>query len=347
MSESILLISKKLKMKRAIKYLLTIIAGFILLGSCSKEDKIMIGYSLGPSHERWEKDIDYFNTRVNSLGGEVLVAKAENNHEKQVEQAKKLIKDGAKVLVVVPVNSDAAAEIVKNAHKENVKVIAYDRIIKNCDLDFYITFDNIKVGEMQAEYLTRSKPKGKYAVLGGDADDHNSLLLRLGQMNIIQPVAESGEIEVVVDKYINNWSTEEAFKTIDSYLLKNPGELDAIVASNDNLASGAYKALEKHGLSGDVLLSGQDAELEACRRIVKGQQTMTIYKFIETLAVTAASTAVSLAKGEPIMSTQITVNNDKTMVPAILLPSMISVHSDNIRMTVVADGYLDEKKIFE
>jgi D-xylose ABC transporter substrate-binding protein len=281
------------------------------------------------------------------MGGEVLVARAENDQEKQINQANELIKEGAKVLVVVPVDSEASAELVKQAHSKNVKVIAYDRIIKNCNLDFYITFDNLKVGEMQAEYLTRAKDSGKYAILGGDANDHNSLLLRLGQMNILQPKIESGDIKVVVDKYVKNWSTDIAFATIDSYLSKNPGELDAIVASNDNLATGAYRALEKHGMNGKVLLSGQDAELDACRRIAKGQQTMTVYKFIETLAVTAASTAVSIAKNEPIMSTQLTVNNDRIMVPSILLPSMIAVHNENIRMTVVADGYLDEKKIFE
>ncbi len=316
------------------------------LWSCEKDDEVKIGFSLGPSHERWQKDIDYFSTRINSAGGILLVAEAENDHEVQVEQVRNLIKKNIDVLVIVPVDSEKAAEIVELAHDNNISVIAYDRIIKNSDLDFYISFDNMRVGEMQAEYLSKVKPEGNYAVLGGDPGDHNSLLLRLGQMNVLQPLIEKGSISLVLDTYITDWSSSRAEKIIDNYLQDNPEGLDAIVASNDNIATGAFNALVKHGLDGKVLLSGQDAEVEACQRIVRGNQTMTVYKYIETLAVTAASTAMSIAKGDKIMNTEISINNNKVMVPAILLPSMITINSENMRMTVIADGYMNEQMIF-
>lgn len=318
----------------------------ILISGCKRTEDVRIGFSVGPSHERWEKDIDYFSARIRNAGATVFVAEAENSHEKQVEQVKGLLGNKIDVLVLVPVDSRRAAEIVRLAHQNDIRVIAYDRIVNNCDLDFYISFDNMRVGEMQAEYLTRIRPTGKYAVLGGDAGDNNSLLLRLGHMNILQPFVESRNISIVVDEYVSGWSADEAFRIIDNYLESNPGQLDAIVASNDHIAEGAFNALAKHNLAGKVLLSGQDAEVTACQRIVQGLQTMTVYKYIETLATTTASTALSLARGDPVMNTQLSINNGQVMVPSILLSSMVTVHPENIRMTVIADGYLNEEMIY-
>lgn len=319
----------------------------LIFMGCTQSDEVKIGFSLGPSHERWKKDLDYFTTRINSAGGTLYIERAEDDHEKQVEQVEDLIKKKISVLVIVPTDSEKAAEIVELAHQHNIQVIAYDRIIKNSDLDFYISFDNMRVGEMQAEYLTRMRPQGYYALLGGDPQDHNSGLLRLGQMNVLQPLIENNNINLVIDQHMKDWSSEQAFEVINQYLQENPNKLDAIIASNDNIAGGAFKALAQHNLEGKVLLSGQDAEIDACQRIVRGHQTMTVYKYIETLAVTAASTAISMAKKDKIMNTQISINNNQVMVPSILLPSMIAVNSENMRMTIVADGYMDEDVIYQ
>ncbi|TVR74946.1 MAG: sugar ABC transporter substrate-binding protein [Marinilabiliales bacterium] len=323
------------------------ILGLLLLSSCGRSDEVRIGFSVGPSHERWEKDIDYFSARIRNAGATLYVAEAENSHQKQMEQVRDLLKRGIDVLVIVPVDSRKASEIVCLAHENGIRVIAYDRIVNDCDLDFYISFDNMRVGEMQAEYLSRMRPEGYYALLGGDAGDNNSILLRLGQMNVLAPLVESRKISVVVDQYIPGWNADEAYRIVDNYLSENPGRLDAVVASNDHIAGGAFRALEKHGLAGKVLLSGQDAEAEACRRIIEGKQTMTVYKYIETLATSAASTALALARGEPVMNTQLSINNGQVMVPSILLSSMVSVHPENLRMTVIADGYIDESMVFE
>jgi D-xylose transport system substrate-binding protein len=322
-----------------------LIAIFMVSG-CQKKADVKIGFSVGPSHERWEKDIDYFSARIRNAGASVFVHEAQDCHETQVAQVGELLKKKIDVLVIVPVDSRRAAELVRLAHGNNVRVIAYDRIIHNCDLDFYISFDNMRVGEMQAEYLTRIRPSGKYAVLGGDPADNNSRQLRLGQMHILQPLVENKSISIVVDELVKNWSSDEAYSLIDKYLEANPGGLDAIVASNDHLAEGAYNALVKHNMVRKVLLSGQDAEARACHRIARGNQTMTVYKYIETLATVSASTALSLAKGDPVMNTQLSVNNGKIMVPSILLSSMVAVHPENIRMTVIADGYLNENLVF-
>ena len=315
------------------------------LFSCAPKDQAKIGISFGPMHERWDKDRIYLMENLESRGAKVLFKEANNDEKVQKEQFLDLVKAKCDVIIIVPINSKNAASLVQYAKKNGVKVIAYDRLILNCDLDYYVSFDNIKVGELQADYLTRISPKGNYAILGGDPDDYNSTFLRLGQMNILQPLITRQDIKIVLDKNIKNWSPDEAYRVIDDYLNQS-SELDAVVASNDQIAKGVCRALQEHELCGKVLVSGQDAETDACKRIVEGKQTMTVYKYIESLAAAATNIAFSLAGENTLPYSQTTINNGKIMVPAIQLPNVIVVNKENMRMTVIADGYLDDKVIF-
>ncbi len=332
-------------MKTYVFHLLVFSLVCVLFIGCGTKDQITVGISMGPLHERWLKDRNYLTQHLESKGVEVLMKEAEGNEKQQALQAKELIDDHVDVLIIMPVNSETAGKIVNYAKQEGVKVIAYDRIIKDCDLDFYVSFDNIRVGEIQAEYLTKIKPKGNYVILGGDSKDNNSTLLRIGQMNILQPYVIKGDIKIVIDQNVENWDAEIAYQIINDYLDEG-NKLDAIIASNDALSGGVARALEEHGLGREVLTSGQDAETDACRRIVQGKQTMTVYKLIESLASTATNIAIALAKDESIPDSQTTINNGQKMVPAILIPSLIPVARENIRMTVIADGYLDENEVF-
>ena len=275
---------------------------------------------------------------------------AEGSESTQAKQVNELAtKNKVDVLIIIPVNSETAGLMVDNAKrssKEGLKVIAYDRLVKNCMLDFYLSFDNVKVGELQADFLTKIKPKGKYAIIGGSQIDNNAILAKLGHMNVLQPLIFKGDIEIVLDHFVDRYNPNIAYKVIDDYLNENK-ELDAIISMSDGLSTGISMALEKHNMSNKVLLTGQDALLDACKRILAGKQTMTVYKFNESLAQSTANVAIQLAKGESIINSYMTVNNGKKMVPSILLPSMIPVTKDNIRMTVLADGYLDEKQLFE
>jgi D-xylose transport system substrate-binding protein len=334
-------------MKTNIVNLFTALAIGILLVGCTKTDDIIIGISMGPTHERWTKDISYLTQHLEAQNAKVIVKEAQGSQVEQARQAKEMIeKEKLDVLIIVPVNSDAAGKLVDYAKSRDIDVIAYDRIIKNCDLDCYLSFDNVRIGEMQAEYLTKIKPKGAYALLGGDPGDNNSLLLRIGQMNILQPLIIRGDIRIVVDENVEKWDDGIAYRIMKDYLAENEPP-DAIIASSDGLSRGASKALQELGIDQDVLLSGQDAETDACRRIVNGQQTMTVYKVIESLAASAANMAILLATDEPIPNTLTTVNNGTKMVPAVLVSSIIPVGEENIRMTVIADGFIDEKKVFE
>lgn len=312
----------------------------------STKDQIKIGISLGPMHERWEKDRDYLVEHLEMKNAKVIIKEANNDEATQKEQFLDLVKAKVDVIIMIAINGESAGALVQVAKKNGVKVIAYDRLIKNCDLDYYVSFDNVKVGELQADYLTRIKPTGNYAILGGSLKDQNSTLLRLGQMNILQPLIIRDDINIVLDENVENWDPEVAYRIVDNYL-KESKDLDAIVSSSDRISEGVCKALKEHDLCGSILVSGQDAETEACKRIVDGRQTMTVYKYIESLANATTNIALSLADNGSLPYSQTTVNNGKIMVPSIQLSNMIQVTKENMRMTVIADGYLDEKVVFE
>jgi D-xylose ABC transporter substrate-binding protein len=312
---------------------------------CDKET-VKVGFLLSDLEtERWQKDMDLFQSNVEAQNGEVITRIANSNAELQLKQAIELIKDGVDVLVVVPADLNLAAQIVNRAHENDVKVISYDRLIKNCNLDFYISFDNVEVGKLQAEYLTTVCPKGEYALVGGPTTDNNSFLLRLGQLSVLQPYMEKGDISVVYDQYVESWTKEEGYKHTKVILDKHP-EVSAIILANDLLAKGAAEAIEEAGIKRKIYTGGQDANLDACQRIVSGEQTMTIYKPIEAIANTAANIAVKMAENKDVGNTNLSVNNGKKMVPSMLLHSMV-VNKGTIELTVVADGYLKEHNIYK
>jgi D-xylose transport system substrate-binding protein len=312
--------------------------------SCKKH--VEIGFLMDNfKQERWAKDRDLFIERAKELGGRVILQVAEGDASKQIQQAREVLDEKIDILVVVPVDQFSAANIVGLAHKYNVKVISYDRLIRNCDLDLYISFDNIEVGRLQADYLTKVCPKGQFALIGGASNDNNSSLIKLGQMNVLQPLIEKGDIGVVYDKFVDKWNQEEGYKHMLKCLEGKGKRVDAVLAANDDLATGICKALDEYKLGGKIFLAGQDADLSACQRIVSGLQTMTVYKPIEAIAYKAAEAAVKMARGEVFGNSTPSVNNGKIMVPSILLPPM-SVNKETIRLTVVADGYLQENRIF-
>jgi D-xylose ABC transporter substrate-binding protein len=254
-----------------------------------------------------------------------------------------LLEKGIDVLVVVPASSDKAAQIVVLSHKYNVPVISYDRLIKNCDLDYYISFENSLVGELMAEYLSRRCPMGNYAIISGPPTDNNSLFLKYGQLAVIQPLIEKGDIKIVFDSPVDDWNSEEGYRLMKKFL-DGGGKVDAVLAANDALAQGVIRALEEKDLQGKVLVSGQDAEETSIRNIIAGTQTMTVYKPIEAIAFAAAHAAVRLGNNENVAEANQYLNNGKKMVPSILLTAMV-VNKDNINMTVVADGYLKEHNL--
>jgi len=326
----------------------TLLVVALFLGSLGvmAQDGITIGLSMDNLRlERWQHDRDIFVERAEEMGAEVLVQSANGDDMVQLSQAENLITQGIDVLVVVPHNGKVMGSIVREAHANDVPVLAYDRMLMDAEVDYYLSFDNVRVGELQAEYLVDKQPSGKYFLLGGSPTDNNAKLFREGQMNIIQPYVDEGEIEIVGDQWAKDWLPQEALGIIENALTANNNDIDVIVASNDSTAGGAIQALEEQGLAGEVLVSGQDADLAACQRIVEGTQTMTIYKPIQDLATRGAEIAVKMAKGEEV-ETNGAINNGEYDVPSVLL-TPIQVHKDNMVDTVIEDGFHEMEEVYK
>ena len=294
-------------------------------------------------HERWERDRDLFTRRVEELGGQVLVRTGDGDPDRQAAEATALLDAGAKVLVVVAADLERAGDIVAAAAARDVPVISYDRLIRNADVALYVSFDNVKVGRMQAEHLLSTAPRGNYLLLGGSPTDNNAMLVRQGQMEVLKPAIDSGDVRIAADPWIQDWSGERA-REATAEALKRTRRLAAVVASNDAIAGGAIEALAAGELAGKVPVSGQDADLAACRRIVAGTQAMTVYKPLTPLARMAAGAAMSLVKGQPVDSL-VTVNNGAKEVPARLMDP-ISVDKSNIDVTVISDGYHSREAVY-
>ncbi len=310
-------------------------------GSGSKRAKgagpVRIGFSMDTlKEERWQRDKQLVEQRCKEVGAECQVLVADGNDSTQVNQCETFLTQGVDVLIVAPHNGQIAASIVEAAHKQGVPVISYDRLIRNADVDLYVSHQVVKIGEMQAGYALKYAPKGNYVLIGGSQTDNNALLLIEGQMNVLQPAIDRGDIKIVARQFAREWLASEALRITEDALTKNNNNIQAIVASNDGTAGGAISALPPQ-LVGQILVTGQDAALDALQRIVEGKQTMTIYKPIRPLAFSAVDSAIKLARGQKVEAKD-KINNGKLDVPSILQEPIV-LDKNNVMQTVIKDGY--------
>ncbi|MBS4177701.1 sugar ABC transporter substrate-binding protein [Lederbergia citrea] len=302
------------------------------------DDKIIIGFSMDTlAEERWLRDRELFKEAVEALGAEVEILASKGDDALQIIQAENLINKGIDILVIVPHNAESTAMIVKKAHAAGIKVLSYDRLVRNSEIDLYVSYDNEMVGELQAKAITKLVPKGKYVYIGGPETDYNAHLLKKGVFNILQPLIDKGDITIVYDQWTKDWYPEYAFANMQEALRANNNEVDAVISANDATAGKVIQALDERGLAGKIPVAGQDADLAAAQRIVEDTQTMTVYKPLKELADQAAELAVKLAKGEEVKVERM-INNGKSEVPSILL-SPIAVDQKNIDETIIADGF--------
>ncbi|HBA62139.1 MAG TPA: ATPase [Elusimicrobia bacterium] len=307
--------------------------------------EIRIGLSIPTQREeRWVRDLEYLRKQAASLGVELLVKVSENNTARQKTQCDELLEQKISVLIIGPHDALAAADIVQKARLKGVKVISYDRLILNSDVDLYVSFDNIKVGEIQARYLTRLAPFGKYVVLSGAPTDNNARLFRHGAMRVLKPLETEGRIKIVMDQAIPDWNPAEATTLMEKALAQNAGDIQAVLAPNDATAGGVIKALAFYKLAGAVPVSGQDSEASAARRILAGTQSMTVFKDTRQLAAAAFGAAMSFAAGgsAPVNAA---VPNGKLDVPSLLLEPL-AVDKSNLGKVLVESGYLKREEVY-
>lgn len=299
----------------------------------SKEtDTVQIGMSFDTFVlERWIRDRDVFVSTATELGAEVNIQNANGDAEEQAAQIEYLIDKDVDVLVVVAVDgaSEELQTAIRRAMTKGIKVIAYDRIIQNVGVDLYASFDNTEVGRLMAESVLSQIPDdGRIAILYGSPSDYNVVLAQEG----IEEVLSDSSVEVVYENYADNWKAEYAYEQMNE-CIATEGEVDAVICGNDGLAAMAYKSLSEHRMADDVCIVGQDADIDACQRIVEGTQYMTVFKSIDQLAKQSAQYAVLLAQGEDLGLTE--TFNDGTTDVAYLNLTPVAVTKENMDQEII------------
>ena len=308
------------------------------------ENQIKIGFSLGTlKEERWIKDRDIMMARARELGADIIVQNANNDDQDQLKQVRYLLDQGIDVLIIVPNDLNKAATAVEMAKKQGVPVISYDRLVLNSNVDLYITFDNMKVGELMAERIAKTMDTGNVLIINGAQNDNNTAMIKQGYDKILQPLVESGKINIIGEEWAANWLKEYAFKVVDEALQKKL-KINAVIAGNDSLAEGAIEALSEHRLTDEVRVIGQDADLTACQRIVEGTQLMTIYKPIEKLAEATVEMAIRLVRNEPLNIDDYISDGKYNVRYYVLEP--IAVDKNNIDDTIIRDGFHLKNEVY-
>jgi D-xylose transport system substrate-binding protein len=285
------------------------------------------------SSVRWETvDRPFLQQAFEAAGVEAEIQNAEGDKATQQQQAEQAITNGAKVILLVNLDSGSGAAIEANAASQGVKVIDYDRLTLNSpNVDYYVSFDNEAVGRLQGEGLVEcmgDKSPADIAVLNGSPTDNNATLFKNGYDSVINPKFDSGEWNEVDDQSVPDWDNQKALTIFEQILQKNGNKIDGVLAANDGLANAAISAL-KQRQHPQVPVTGQDATLQGIQNIVNGDQCMTVYKAIKGEADAAAKLAIALAKGEEPTGVEDSVNNESKDVPAILLEP-VPVTKDNI-----------------
>jgi D-xylose transport system substrate-binding protein len=336
-------------MRRGIAFVLVACAGAALLAAApASAAGVKVGLSLPTQREeRWVKDRKTMEEEAKKKGVDLRVQVTDNDAAKQLAQCENLISQGIKVLILAPHDASSASAIIEKASKAGIKVISYDRLVTDSPLDYYyLSFDNVKVGELQGEFITKKVPKGTYIVLAGSPTDNNAKLFREGAMKYIKPLADKGDIKIVMDQFVKDWQPSEAQKLCEQALTANENKVDAVLAPNDGTAGGCIQALAAQKLAGKVPITGQDAELSGAIRIVQGTQSMTIFKDTRALGKKAIEMALDLASGKAIDTGGQTVFNNKKPVPSVLLTPVI-VTKDNLDEVLVKSGYLKKEQVYK
>ncbi len=342
-------------MKKIFLLLLLLVFGAACLAACAKEEaepdqgsepeekKLTIGMSFDSFViERWQRDRDIFVQAAKEMGAEVNVQNANGEVEEQIKQIEYFIEKKVGVIVIVCIDSDSLTEPIKKAKEAGIPVIAYDRLINNADIDLYISFDNEMVGTLMAQSLIDNGVRGgRVIMLGGSPSDNNVSLVE----NAFEAVMKQNRVTIVDRMHCDGWRAELAADYIYTHRA-TVTECDAIMCGNDNLASQVVSALAVQRLAGQILVTGQDADLEACQRIVEGTQVMTVYKPVEKLARRAAECAVALAQGSTVSGSDVgSINNGMKEVPYVRLEP-VPVNRENLDEIIIDSGFHTKEEVY-
>jgi D-xylose transport system substrate-binding protein len=323
--------------------------------------KVKIGLSFSDfATERWKNEDALLHKLLEAKGYEVITSEANHDVKLQNDQIDNMVSQGVKGLIVIAEDGDAAVTSVDKAAAAGVKVLAYDRLIKTAKISAYLSFNNIAVGNGQADGVlkalkidggkwTKDNP-AKVVLLGGSPTDNNAILFRKGQTDTLQKYIDSGVIKIVADQWVDNWDAANAEKAMENIITAQKNQIDAVVASNDGTALGALQALKAQKLA--VPISGQDATADGCNSIMKGELTVTIFKDIRKLSPLAADAMDALLQGKPVDGlknyTMAELTNKKDAVgdvPCVFLP-VVEVTKDNLDKEIVQSGFQTKEDVY-
>lgn len=339
--------------KRYFVYAAILLLIISMLSSCGKnkgsretdnteEDMIEIGMSFDTFVvERWQRDRDIFVSKANELGAQVNVQNPNGDVNEQIRQLEYFIDKKVDVIVVVPIDADSLSEVVKRAKDQGIKVISYDRMIHNANTDVYISFDNEAVGHCMGRVMGKQLTVGDHVImLCGPLTDGNVTQVSTG---FLEEMEKSG-IRVVDIAYMDEWKAELAYEYMNEHMDTIREDIQGIMCGNDNLASQVVFALSENQLAGKIIVTGQDADLDACQRIVEETQFMTVYKPVNQLAERAAQIAVKLAKGEEIEYTE-TISDGTYEIPYIkLMPETVT--NENMDEVIINQGFHLKEEVY-
>jgi D-xylose transport system substrate-binding protein len=301
-------------------------------GGGEKAGKVAVLLPDSKSSVRWETlDRPLLKQAFESAGVQVEIQNAEGDKSTQQQQAEQAITNGAKVLLLVNLDSGSGAAIAANAKSQDVKVIDYDRLTLKGDSDYYVSFDNEKVGQLQGQGLVDclGKTNGQpIAELNGSPTDNNATLFKKGYDSVLTPLYDQKKLTKAADQSVPDWDNQKALTIFEQMLEKTGNKIDGVLAANDGLGNAAISALKQRKLK-QIPVTGQDATLQGIQNIVAGDQCMTVYKAIKKEADAAAKLGIALAKGET-PSAPDSINNGTKDVPSVF-EEPVAVTKDNIK----------------
>ncbi len=306
----------------------------------SSESRTKVAFLLATlQEERYQKDKKYFEDKANVLGLAPFTLSADNDNAKQLDQLEDALSRGAKVIVVQPTDSTAAASYVSKAHAKGAKIVAYDRSIKSDDLDAYVSHDAFKVGVIEAEEAVKATGgKGNYVLLDGQSGHSVVAEIDRGYMSVLKPLVDKGDIKIVVQRNHDSWSPEQSLKTMEDAIAKTKGDIQAVLANNSGMARGAVQAIQAANLgSKKIFTAGSDADAANIEYVCEGKQTIEVLKDIKPLAEKAAEVALELSQNKPIAGA--------TGKPPTIAIGVHLVTKDNAKAMIVDSGFHPAKAV--
>jgi len=298
------------------------------------------------SSTRWETvDRPFLKKAFDAAGVKSTITNAEGDKSAQQQQAEQAITNGAKVLLLVNLDSGSGAAIAANAKSQGVKVIDYDRLTLGGGADYYVSFNNETVGKLQGEGLVKclqGKSNPVVAELNGSPTDNNATLFANGYNSVLDPKYSAGDFKKGPNQSVPDWDNQKALTIFEQMLQQTGNKIDGVLAANDGLANSVISALNARKL-GKIPVTGQDATAQGIQHILAGEQCMTVYKAVKAEADAASKLAIALAKGQT-PTTNGSTDNKGTKTPSVLL-TPVAVTKDNINDTVIKDGFLKPSEI--